>query len=140
MLVAIASVLAVPEASAPAVRVRLCVLDVFAALENKIIDISLLRGVLPPLLLLGDRDGDVFMQPIEFLQGGSVHKINGKAPPLAPAGLGEVLAVAILEALAAVVGPGLRVLRCGREDLRGEVDSIELKGFKHINDNKPLPR
>ena len=69
MLVAIASVLAVSEASAPAVRVRLGVLDVFAALENKIIDISLLRGVLPPLLLLGDRDRDVFMQPIEFLQG-----------------------------------------------------------------------
>lgn len=68
-------------------------------------------------------------------------KIYCKGPIFPAAALiAEVLPISILEPFIAVAGPGLCVVWCGREDVRGEVDSIELKGFKHINHNKPLPQ
>lgn len=135
---ALTPILAMPKARALAIGLHLRVFDVFAALKNKIIDISLLRGILPLLLLLGDCNGDVFLQFIEFVESCSVHEIDGEAPLLAV--MAEVVPVGVGESFAAVIGPGHRVLRGWGEDIRGEVDSIELKGFKHINHNKPVPR
>lgn len=135
---ALTPILAMPKARAPAIGLHLRVFDVFAALKNKIIDISLLRGILPLLLSLGDCNGYVFLQFIEFFEGCSVDEIDGEAPRLAV--MAEVVPIGVGESFAAVIGPGRCVLRGWREDIRGEVDSIELKGFKHINHNKPVPR
>lgn len=106
---ALAPIPAMPKARAPALVLHLRVFDVFAALKNKIIDISLLAAILSPLLLLGDGYGDIFMQLIELLDGCVVHEIDGEAPLLS--GMAEMVPIAKGESLAAVVGPGHGVLR-----------------------------
>ena len=138
MLVVLAPIPAMSKAGAPAIVLHLGVFDVFAALKNKIIDISLLVGILPLLLLLGDGCWSIFLQFIEFLEGCSVDEIDGEAVLFG--GMGEVVPIGVGESFAAVIGPGHGVLRRWGEDIRGEVDSIELKGFKHINHNKPFPQ
>jgi hypothetical protein len=118
-----------------------CLFGVFAALENKIIDISLVGGSLPPplqslSLLPAHQIAAILAAPAaDVLVGVEVPHIDRVLPRfLVRRGQVHALLVVVLEPLVergGVLGEGVAVvvLAVSVEDLGGEVDRIEFEGL-----------